>query len=188
MDLRPLNPYYHRAAKQQFRMFRMAAVSAEEYSYPYLWITPITDRCQADVDRLKEFQYKGLLRITPKQLAEYLTGMKGALNRTDLERIENNVQILLDVLEIEAGSNVGNVPQFPTENYFNQLLSNVSAIREAYCIHQTTPETPQMPLNTWQKWNDIEQILYDVHEILCNNFHYYCGDGLYLGQETALLL
>lgn len=188
MDLRPLNPYYYKAAVPKRMMFRAVAAAEEAYSYPYQWIEPITDRCQNDVERLRQLQTLGIIGMSEKQLLEYREGMRGALNRTDLERVENNIQILVDVLELDAWSNIGNVPEFPTEDYFEQILSNVAAIRGAYCIHQTTPATPGMPLNTWQKWNDIEQILYDVHEILCNNFHYYCGEGLYLDEETALLL
>lgn len=189
MDLRPLNPYYHKPAAAVSRIMMFSARAAvEEYSYPYLWIEPVVDRKEEDIQHIRELLHLGMAGMNPEQLAEYMAGMKGALNKTDLERVENNIQIMLDVLEIEANSNVGNVPALPTEEYFEVLLSNVEAIRGAYCIHQTTPVTPSMPLNTWQKWNEVEQILYDVHEILCNNFHYYCGEGLYLDEETALLL
>lgn len=187
MDLRPLNPYYYRARSvARFRLFSLTAT--EEYSYPYLWEEPVTDRTQADVEYLKQLRALGLENMTEWQQAEYADGLKGALNWTDLLRVENNIQILLDVLEIERQSNLENLPEMPTDTYFEEMLANVAAIREAYCIHQTTPEVPKMPLNTWQKWNDIEQILKDVHEILCNNFHYYCGEGLYINGETALLL
>ena len=76
----------------------------------------------------------------------------------------------------------------PTENVYKELLENVETIRSAYCIYSTTPETPSMPLNTFEKWNTIERILSDVHEILLNNFCYYCGGEIYAGDDTGLLL
>ena len=33
-------------------------------------------------------------------------------------------------------------------------------------IHSDTPQTPSMPVNTYQKLNDIEKILDDVYGIL----------------------
>lgn len=51
-----------------------------------------------------------------------------------------------------------------------------------------TPQTPSMPVNTYQKMNDIEKILDDVYGILLNNFNYYCGSEIYAGDDTGLLL
>lgn len=55
-------------------------------------------------------------------------------------------------------------------------------------IHGDTPKTPSMPVNTYQKMNDIEKILDDVYGILLNNFNYYCGSEIYAGDDTGLLL
>ena len=75
-----------------------------------------------------------------------------------------------------------------SKDFFNQILSDVDAIRNAYMVHANTPDTPAKPLNDFQKWNDIEKILYDVYEILLNNFNYYCGNEIYAGDEMGLLL
>lgn len=186
MDLRPLNPYYRE---------NVPSVGAEPgrkkarqvYSYPYIWQTPVTDRTQEDVEHAKQILALDWTDMDAAQKEEYLAGLKGCLNREDLERIENNIQILLDVLEIEAESSVENVADIPKEDYFAKMKDNVSAIRKAYCIHESTPAVPELPYNTWQKYNDIEQILADVYEVVSSQFHYYAGE-IYAGDTMGLIL
>lgn len=151
-----------------------------------LWKQAVTDRAQSDVERVLELLEKGWQNFSEDEKNEWSGGMKGALNKSDLERVQNNIQLLSDVLEL--GLDVPVVPELPDEAFFKLLASNVESIRSAYCIHTTTPETPAAPLNTYSKWNDIEQILTDVYEILLNNFHYYCGSEIYAGDDTGLLL
>ena len=112
--------------------------------------------------------------------------MKGALNRSDVQRIQNNIQLLSDVLEL--GLVVKAVPDHPNETLLSSIITNTEIIRNAYVIHADTPETPSMPVNTYQKLNDIEKILEDVYGILLNNFHYYCGTEIYAGDETGMIL
>lgn len=187
MDLRPINPYYRKTEKERSPV-RSARKRAANYSYPYNWIEPVTDRTPADVDHARQVLALDWADMDAGQREEYLAGLKGCLNRTDLERVENNIQILLDVLEIDAESHVGNIPDIPDADYFAGIQDNISAIRSGYCIHTDTPPVPEAPLNTWQKWNDLEKILKDVYEIICNNFHYYAGEKLYAGESTALIL
>ncbi len=186
MDLRPINPYYHK--KKQIRKARArASNNSETYSYPYEWIPPVTDRTQDDVDlaaRLISARWKNL---TAEEQEEYLKGLKGCLNASDLDRIENDVQILLDVLELEGKSCVGAVPSPPKESYFANLKANVAAIRAAYCVHADTPQVPDLPYNTWQAYNDIEKILNDVYEVVSSQFSYYAGE-IYAGDTIGLLL
>ena len=108
------------------------------------------------------------------------------MNTSDFERIQSNIQLLSDVLEIEL--TVSAVPEHRTESFIEEILCNVAAIREAHPAYTTTPANPIHPLNTYSKWNDIEQILTDVYTILHNNFCYYCGSEIYAGDETGLLL
>lgn len=299
-----------------------------------MWQTAITDRSQSDVERVLELLEKGWQNFSDDEKAEWNKDMKGALNMSDLLRIQNNVSLLKDVLELDMevfmlGKNMipypyyhttrtqdgitftdngdgtvtvgagtataqtdfqfkhisttdqsggifvedgvvytlsgcpkggsgtsfcihtnyiknsgwynygrdygngltftgngrkatflirifkgavikepitfkpmlvphnsvsvyepylGRNPYVQTEEVYAKILENVETIRSAYCIHSTTPKTPTAPLSTFQKWNDIERILTDVHEILLNNFHYYCGSEIYAGDDTGLLL
>lgn len=187
MDLRPINPYY-RIQPATGGMSRVArAQRVVPYSYPYTWIEPVTDRTQVDVSRAREIILLEWQNMTADQKEEYLAGLKGCMNRADFERIENDIQILIDVLELENESHVGAVPEFPTDAYFRDMETNVAAIREAYTVHADTPPVPARPYNTWQKYNDIEQILADVYEVLSAQFHYYAGE-IYAGDVTGLLL
>lgn len=151
-----------------------------------LWKQTVTDRTQGDVNRVLELLEKGWQNFSDEEKNEWKDGLKGALNVSDLERIQNNIQLLSDVLEI--GLNVSVVPELWTESFFQEILDNVEVIRKAYTVYTFTPQTPQMPLSTYEVWNDIEQILTDVHTILLNNFCYYCGNEIYAGDETGLLL
>lgn len=184
MDLRPINPYY----KQPQRMARVRRKAVSGYSYPYTWEPPVTDRTQADVNYAKELIAIGWNNMTAEQRSEYLAGLKGCLNTSDLSRIENNIQILIDVLELDKTSHVGAVPEFPAANYFSDMKSNVAAIRAAYCVHADTPAVPELPYNTWQKYNDIEKILADVYEVISAQMNYYAGTEIYAGDTVGLLL
>lgn len=151
-----------------------------------LWIETITDRKASDIERVRELLVKEWKNFSEEEKEEWRAGMKGCLNRSDLERIQNNIQLLADVLEL--GIATKDIPEIPSKPFYDEILINVEAIRNAYCIHSDTPNTPSEPLNSFQKWNDIEKILADVHEILLNNFFYYCGNELYAGESMGLLL
>lgn len=151
-----------------------------------LWKEAVTDRRQSDVDYVLELLEKGWKNFTDEEKTEWNNGLKGAQNTSDYERIQNNIQLLSDVLELEL--TVSEVPENPTPTFFKNILDNTEKIRGAYCIHDSTPVTPKAPINTYQKLNDIEQILFDVYEILLNNFNYYCGNEIYAGDSIGLLL
>ena len=46
--------------------------------------TLVTDRTQADVERVRELAAKGFAAMTAAERAEWLAGMKGAYNAADL--------------------------------------------------------------------------------------------------------
>ena len=152
------------------------------------WIDAVYDRTQADVDLLNTLNEKGYRSMSGDEIKMYCAGMKGAFNLSDMARIENNVQLLSNVLELNLTTYYGKLPVRPTEKYFANLLKNVEIIRGAYSIHAGTPKTPAAPVNSFCKVNDIEHILNDVYEIIMDNFNYYAGEDLFAGEETALLL
>ena len=65
------------------------------------WKNAVTDRTQSDVERVLELLKKGWHSFTEEEKETWQKGLKGALNRSDLERIQNNVQLLSDVLELD---------------------------------------------------------------------------------------
>lgn len=152
-----------------------------------LWQDAVYDRTQSDVDRVKELLASGRFSaLTEAEQTEWLNGSKGSLNTSDLARIKNNMELLIEVLEL---ANIcSDVPTFPQADYFDEVLVNLKAIRNSGFIYNTTPAIPSAPLNTFSKWNDIEKILTDVYNILLHNFHYYAGENLYAGDTVADLL
>ena len=157
---------------------------------PNTWINPIYDRTQEDVDKLKDYNARGYFNLTPEEQLEWLTNLKGALNQSDLERIENDIQILSGVLELDLTTYVGNIPEFPTVSYYKNLRDNVEAIRAYRYRHPETPLTPIQPLNHFTKINDIEHILNDVYTILNQSLYYWCESPsqIYCGEGVGLLL
>lgn len=157
---------------------------------PRVWIEPVYDRTQEDVDRIKEMNQRGFFNLSPNEQTLWRTDMKGALNRSDLERIENDIQILSDTLELHLTTYVDNIPELPNVSYFTNLKNNVKAIRDTGFVHNDTPITPNQPLNYFTKINDIEKILYDIDHILESNFFYWCMDPtqLYAGDTIGTLL
>lgn len=183
MKIELLNPYY---VEKYLEMQQKGASTLGLRNTVNLWIEPVTDRSMKDVTRVKELLGKGWKYFSEEERTEWLGNLKGALNISDLVRIQNNIQLLSDVLAIDL--TVEEVPEIPNEKFYNQLIVNVEAIRNAYCIHADTPKTPSSPLNSYSKWNNIEKILQDVYRILLNNFYYYCGNEIYAGDAAGLLL
>jgi hypothetical protein len=156
---------------------------------PLIWNDAIFDRTQEDVDRVKYLTKRYLSGdITDEEVIEYAQDLKGALNKSDLERILNNIALLDEVLEthLVIPTIPENVP--PDVNFFLQLRTCVQTIRSSYTIHSDTPTTPIQPLNTYGKWNDIERILFDVYDILMSQFFYYSEDQIYCGDNVGLVL
>lgn len=61
--------------------------------------TWITDRTQADVDRVKELTAKARTGTwTEEEQQEWASGMKGALSYTDYNRIENGIKELAEIV------------------------------------------------------------------------------------------
>lgn len=153
-----------------------------------LWQTPIVDRTQADVDKVNALKGIAWDDMTSEQKVEWSRGLKGALNESDLERIEGNVHLLSEVLELGLVTYDGNIPYIPNLSYWANLIRNVSAIRTSYSIHSDTPKVPNEPINDFQKINDIEKILLDVYEIILTNFYYESIDEITMGDEVGLVL
>lgn len=151
-----------------------------------LWQDAVTDRTVQDVERVLELLKKNWSDFTSEERTEWIGGMKGSINAADLNRIQGNIALLAEVLELEL--DIKPVVEFPNKELIDNILSNTRTIRDAYMIHADTPKVPTQPINTWTKWNDIEKILADVYDILLNNFSYYCGSEIYCGDTTGLLL
>lgn len=156
----------------------------------------ITDRTQEDVDRVKYLAEKLLSGTeTEEELREFLTSLKGALNYSDIHRIASNINRIATLINIphnlyvydDDERELDSLP-IPRVAYFRELLDHVSRIRNSHYYLSTTPRTPSMPLNTFQKINDIEKILEDALEAFMRNQEslFFCGDNIYSGEYMLL--
>lgn len=146
----------------------------------------VFDRTQDDVNRLKELNQKYIKgTITESEIAEWMSGGKGALNLSDLNRVEGNVKTLASYLAVSVDTRTWSKGDIPRTSDYKRILENVQKIRDAWFALTTTPITPKQPLNYYEKWNEIERILHDLnytYEGYRNSF-YYCGAELYAGEQ-----
>lgn len=169
------------------------AGNTSEYKDTFEYILPffVYDRKQEDVDRVKELNEKYLNgTITEEEKQEWNTGiygkvgLKGALNLSDLKRIENNTQIIGGLVSAVVNVKSWEYGDIPRVSDYRRIKDNVQKIKDAFMVHHDTPEVPEQPLNTYQKWNDIEKILHDVYYIYVRlkNSYYYCDTEMYAGE------
>lgn len=133
----------------------------------------VTDRTQADVTYALAHP-------------DSTTSLKGAYNYTDLNRVEAKVDELQTILRtynyfsdtLTVKTNWTYSDKF-TPNNAQRYLSNVKKIRDALTVMTSTPAVPgTMQGFTYQRANDIEQVLVDI-EFLINNIiasFYYSGE------------
>lgn len=141
----------------------------------------ITNRTLADVERVKELSGKGWNNLTEDERAEWLGGMKGAYNYTDLNRVESTVQMLGNALGLGLMVKTNwNVSDNPTKADIDRYLGNISALKSAIKVQVNTHDVPKN-LNgmTHETANQIEQILVDLMSYIdtwCKCGEIFCGE------------
>ena len=129
----------------------------------------IYDRTAEDVERALALAKKAEAgTLTDAEKTEWLAGMKGCYNATDMNRVSTAVQTLAAELNA-AGYTVETIPQSFAETdiirllQWRQYLANVQSLRDAY---YTLGETGQLP-GTEDRLdyigaNTIEKVLADI--------------------------
>lgn len=169
------------------------AGNTSTYHETFEFILPffVYDRTQEDVDRVKYLNKRYLERkITEEEIQEWNTGidgklgLKGALNLSDIKRNENNCKIIGALVSAAVTTKEWKYGSIPRISDYTRIRDNVQKIRDAWITLSDTPNVPKQPLNTYQKWNDIEQILHDVYYtyVRIKNSYYYCGNEMYAGE------
>lgn len=156
----------------------------------YGMLNLITDRTQADVDRVRQLAQKGFWNMTAAEKTEWLNGLKGAYNASDLNRVGAAVAYVAGrltgygyVVSVSPRQD-WHVTDIPTQESMTAYLADVAALRAALTVAAGTPEVPEdMERLTWQEANNIEQILVDVDELLTRMAAawFYSGD-MYAGE------
>lgn len=133
------------------------------------WITPVTDRTQADVTA---------------------RNAKGTLNASDLARIDGNLQVLAQELgvEIPAGKD-WTAADVPRAGDYQRILDSTEAVKEALSAPGGLPELPELPLNLFSKYNTIEEIHLLLHNryLALRDSKVFCGDGFYAGNTIGVI-
>lgn len=128
--------------------------------------TLITDRTVADVERARQLNAKAIETMTAEELAEFIAGLKGAYNVSDLNRVGACVAALTQLLH-DVGINVTTSPKndwlesdFPTPRLLNAYLADIAALRAAITMPAAAPTVPlDLDDPTTQEVNNIERIL-----------------------------
>lgn len=113
---------------------------------------------------------------------------KAYLNAKDLNRIEKDIEILAEYLNVDVTVKTWEIGSLPRESDFKRILENVQTLVDAYMVREDTPVAPVQPLNHFQKWNDIEHILHDLFWIYIGNLNniYYCSE-MSCGEEIGVI-
>lgn len=126
---------------------------------------PITDRTILDIDKLQEYDEIGYKNLTNDQKAEWILGMKGALNASDLNRIESNQQYILNLLSTQytlTFKTNWQMTDFVEDSDENRILSNLITLMQPFDFNDQTV-VPDKPLNYFEKINQIESIILQMY-------------------------
>lgn len=128
--------------------------------------TLVTNRTQADADRVKALAAKGFAAMTSDERAEWLAGMKGAYNAADLNRVGTVLNYLKSRLVPLCGKNIQwsaktdwAVTDIITASQAAEYRQHVQDIRNALVYPANSPDVPEIIRLTYTGANDIERIL-----------------------------
>lgn len=137
--------------------------------------TLITDRTEADVERARGLAAKGFSAMTADERAEWLTGMKGAYNASDLNRVGTALNYLTARLDTICGRSITwtaktdwAVTDIATASQAAEYRQQIQDIRDVLAYPAGTPDAPELPRLTYTGANDIERILVLCEELIVN--------------------
>lgn len=131
-----------------------------------MWQTPVYDRTAADVAAGTEKCY-----ITAELL----------------NRIEGNTAHMAQLLGVEVDTRTWTSLGLLTRAQMQRILDNLATVRAAYYTLPGTPNTPATPSTLYSVINDVEQVLWSLHELWQrNSVKQYAGE-LCAGQEIGVI-
>lgn len=134
--------------------------------------TLITDRTQADVDRVAELTAKWLDNtITSAEKTEWNAGLKGAYNASDLNRVGEAVEYIANILNSSGRSVSVTAKQnwvytdIPTATQMRAFLTDLSILKSSVSrVNGTVPAS--MDNLTFATANNIEQLLVNIYDAI----------------------
>lgn len=137
--------------------------------------TLVTDRTQADVERVKALAAKGFAAMTAAERAEWLAGMKGAYNASDMNRVGTALNYLAGRLGPICGKIITwtaktdwAVTDIATASQAETYRQQIQDIRDALAYPAGTPDAPQLGHLTYTDANNIECILKLCEDLIVN--------------------
>lgn len=137
--------------------------------------TLVTNRTQADVERVQALAAQGFAAMTADEQAEWLAGMKGAYNASDLNRVGTALNYLAARLDTICGRSITwtaktdwAVTDVATASQAAEYRQQIQDIRDALAYPAGTPDAPQLARLTYTGANDIERILVLCEELIDN--------------------
>lgn len=133
------------------------------------WTEPVYDRTDGDV----EFAIRKIAEwVSAKNagVSVVTEDLKGCLNVSDINRIENNVKFLSEKL-MEYGYSVSvstkswGYDGLPNVGDLSRIIKNVRALVTAYYPHSTSPTIPDT-INGYIEVNAVEKNLYLIKMLL----------------------
>lgn len=138
-------------------------------------VTLVTDRTQADVERVRELAAKEFAAMTAAEQTEWLTGMKGAYNASDLNRVGTAMNYLAGRLSSICGKSIAwtaktdwAVTDIITASQAAEYRQQIQDIRDALAYPAGTPDVPQLARLTYTDANNIERILKLCEDLIVN--------------------
>lgn len=133
----------------------------------------ITDRTQADLERIKTLSQKSFDQMTMAERLEWASSLKGAYNATDLNRVGQAIKYVENQLHA-YGYTIHTTPKtdwnmddIPTLEQLNHILEDIQTCRDKLSLPSGTPNVPiSMVLFNYERANDIEKILLQVYNSL----------------------
>lgn len=134
------------------------------------FIQPIFDRSVDDVALLQNLLAKGYANFTDEEKTLWASDLKGALNVSDLNRIENNIYVLGLCLGLNITKNTYTELDIPSEDDFDRIYNNLSLIRgNILNLVDYIEQVPERPYNTIQKLNSIESLIFEIYNTIKNS-------------------
>lgn len=138
-------------------------------------VTLVTNRTQADVERVRELAAKGFAAMTADEQAEWLAGMKGTYNASDMNRVGTALNYLAARLSSICGRSIAwtaktdwAVTDIPAASQAETYRRQIQDIRDALVYPAGTPDVPQLARLTYTGANDIERILALCEDLIVN--------------------
>lgn len=126
------------------------------------WKTPVFDRTQEDVDyAIQKIAEWIASDITSASIVGY--DLKGCLNASDINRIEDNISYLAEQLKSyhypsDTSSKSWVVTDLPNQGDITRIINNVKSLIDSFYRYPDTPALPDGMLG-YEEVNSIEENL-----------------------------